>query len=173
MPALRRVACQQPAPGHLEAREVSLSRTKAEHARDLEATKALREARIDEVLKAMAAGEWNAQKRMSLRDLWAVSLDCVNDYASTASSILRRASEEDRDGIRAQIVAGIESIHTKALSIGELKIALDALIGKAKVLGMLETTVQHKGLPDPEKMTAVQIDAAIRAATEARAKAAN
>lgn len=152
---------------------MTAKRTKADHARELEEKKALREARIDEILKLMASGQWSTKLKIARAQLWACSVDCVNDYASTASSIIRRAVGEKKEEIRAEIVAGIEQIHADALALGELKIALDALLGKAKVLGLMATTVEHKGLPDPEKMTAVQIDAAIRAATEERARLAN
>lgn len=80
--------------------------------------RALRDTRVDYVVGLMTSGKWQAARsHRSLARKWEVSIGAVQDYAREASGIVRYAVAGDLDGIRSQILAGIENVRVVAMKL--------------------------------------------------------
>ena len=110
----------------------------------------------------MARGRWfGAKTSVQLTAEWGVKIAAVQNYASEASGIIRRVVEGDPAEIKAEIIAGIQSIQQLALDRQrtwvtkdgsqvtveepDFRVALDALLGRARLLGLGSDRVELTG----------------------------
>jgi hypothetical protein len=88
----------------------------------------------------MASGKWGPAERVKLLREWACSPYTLAEYASTASEIVRRSTSEDREAIKATIIASLEAIAARNQGLGDAKhegVAVKALEVLAKVHGAM------------------------------------
>jgi hypothetical protein len=64
----------------------------------------------------MAQGEFYGPRTVAkLATAWGVSVTMCREYVSAARDVLRHATEGARDGLVAEVIAGIEAIRARAL----------------------------------------------------------
>lgn len=133
-----------------------------------QATRTLREQRIDEIVDLMAAGQWRAgHSHRALARKWGVVPGTVEHMAAEANRLLRhafRAEPEARGEILAQCLATFDSIRQRMLANGTvaaMRVAIDAAEAFLRYMGLepprnvkLSTVDEFEGLTD-EQLAAV------------------
>jgi len=142
-------------------------RTAARQAGDPAHARAVKDQRVDHIVRLMAHGEWHgAGSHHELSDAWGVSIAAVQEYARIASGIIRVVVEGNPDEVRAEIIAGIEAIKAQAIKQRELRTALQAVDLKARMLGLITNKVEAR-VEAAQKLSDAALEDAILAEAEA------
>jgi hypothetical protein len=113
----------------------------------LEIEKTLTEARVDEIVGMMCAGQWvTGLSHRQLAEAWEVSHGRIEVYAAEASRVIRRwvrESPEDKHAYLAQLIQTFERLAQKAEDRGSQRGYRDAIEAN-KVLAMLHGVLKQQ-----------------------------
>lgn len=157
----------------------------AHPARAREALKAQRDTRVDRIIELMAGGQWfGAHTARELAEEWRVTATTVHEYASEASTVIRRVVKEDPDLVRAMIIGGIDRVIREAHELKrvtkdgdeyaapDLRAAVAALALKLKVYGLEAPPAPGGGDAFPSRAEALAWARGVVADLEADERAA-
>lgn len=98
-------------------------------------------------VELMTGGHWiSGASHQAVAEEFGVSPRTVEDWATSASRIIRVAVEGDLGDVRARMLATLDTIVSKAMTGKEdLKAAVSAIEAQAKILGFAKQQVQFSG----------------------------
>lgn len=110
------------------------------------------DAGVSACIELMTRGHWvSGRSHAEVAKKYGVSPRTVEDWATSASRVIRLAIEGDKESIRARMVATLEDVQRRALagkSKGELKAAVMAIDSGARLLGLVDG--KKRDAPPPE-----------------------